>query len=380
MAEGSALTTPRNATTQPRKLSSLISTVVLGGGSFTHQSHPNPEKLPVRSIIEQAFARGIRTFDTSPYYGPSETLLGDAFSQPAITSKYAREDYVLMTKVGRIAATEFDYSPAWVRKSVDRSLSQLGTNYLDVVFCHDIEFVTDGDVLAAIDTLLHLMGEKKVRYIGCSGYNLERLVRIANLVKDTYGRPLDAVQAWGQLTLQNTRLEMDGLPQFRAAGVDTIFCSSPLCIGLLRGNGVPIGALGDWHPAPAGLRRVALDASNWVESQGQNLAALAIRFSLIKVIRASNATSRTALIIACSTVAELESNLRAIDMVAQSSLVCSPLLETINEACLKEDEPLFNGVRQILSSWIDYSFTSPEKEWDVQQKKMRVTSDAESSI
>jgi hypothetical protein len=64
-------------------LSAKASKVVLGGGSFTHQSHPNPEALPVRDIIKRALEKGIRTFDTSPYYGPSEKLLGDAFSQPS---------------------------------------------------------------------------------------------------------------------------------------------------------------------------------------------------------------------------------------------------------------------------------------------------------
>ena len=36
--------------------------------------------------------------------------------------------------------TDFDYSPSTVRKSVERSLKRLGTNYLDVVYLHDIEF------------------------------------------------------------------------------------------------------------------------------------------------------------------------------------------------------------------------------------------------
>lgn len=48
-----------------------------------------------------------------------------------------------MTKCGRYGATpaDFDYSPATVRKSVERSLARLNTPYLDTVYLHDIEFV-----------------------------------------------------------------------------------------------------------------------------------------------------------------------------------------------------------------------------------------------
>ncbi|OBT49739.1 hypothetical protein VE04_10224, partial [Pseudogymnoascus sp. 24MN13] len=92
------------------QLSSIVTKIVLGGGSFSQQSHPDPTSLPVREIIQLALDSGIRTFDTSPYYGPSEILLGDAFSQPAISSKYKRSEYQLMTKVGRIAADQFNYS------------------------------------------------------------------------------------------------------------------------------------------------------------------------------------------------------------------------------------------------------------------------------
>lgn len=48
-----------------------------------------------------------------------------------------------MTKCGRYGSTpsEFDYSPATIRKSVERSLARLNTTYLDTVYLHDTEFV-----------------------------------------------------------------------------------------------------------------------------------------------------------------------------------------------------------------------------------------------
>lgn len=48
-----------------------------------------------------------------------------------------------MTKCGRYGGkrADFDYSPATIRASVQRSLTRLNTTYLDVVYLHDVEFV-----------------------------------------------------------------------------------------------------------------------------------------------------------------------------------------------------------------------------------------------
>lgn len=48
-----------------------------------------------------------------------------------------------MTKCGRygLDLASFDYSPATIRASVNRSLARLQTTYLDTVYLHDVEFV-----------------------------------------------------------------------------------------------------------------------------------------------------------------------------------------------------------------------------------------------
>lgn len=107
----------------------------------------------MKDVIRHALDLGIRTFDTSPYYDPSEIFLGEAFSHSDIANKYTREAYILMTKVGRIAASYFDYSLDWVRYSAQRSLERFKTSYLDVVFCRDIEYVTDEDAATAVGVL-----------------------------------------------------------------------------------------------------------------------------------------------------------------------------------------------------------------------------------
>lgn len=355
------------------QLSSIVTNIVLGGGSFSQQSHSDPTRLPVRKIIQLALDNGIRTFDTSPYYGPSEILLGDAFSQPAISSKYKRSEYQLMTKVGRIAADQFNYSRSWIRASVDRSLQRLQTSYLDVVFCHDIEYVTEEEAVGAVGFLLELVEERKIRYVGVSGYPIDKLVRVAQLVREQYMRPLDAVQGWGQLTLQNTRMEREGLPNLYAAGVNCIFNSSPLCIGLLRSGGVPVGTLGDWHPAPQGLRQAVLQASSWLEDRQETLSAVALRFCISRLSIATKSLGAS-MVFAASSVSELEDNLQTLTSIMQETVGGTSHfrdirhLRAINKAQLERDMPLFDGVRGILGPWIDYTFEIPEKEWDNERR------------
>lgn len=373
--------TPTSGGPNPPPLSSIVSKLVLGGAAFSEQLHPDPTKLPVREIIKHALKLGFRTFDTSPYYGSSEALLGDAFSHPDVASSYDRSEIILMTKVGRIAALEFDYSPEWIRYSVARSLDRFKTSYLDVVFCHDIEFVTDTDALIAVGVLFDLVNQGKVRYVGVSGYSIEKLVRVANLVKERYGRPLDAVQNWAQLTLQNTRLETEGLAALRDAGVDCIFNSSPLCIGLLRSGGVPVGSLGDFHPAPAGLREAALQASKWVESRGDNLASLALRFAISRILLASPRPPGASTIFGGGSIWEIDANMGAAELILAASNEMQAKsqmrrdvrdFQVVRKSKLEADEELVLGVRRIFGKWLDFGFTSPDAGWDITTKTMIV--------
>ena len=350
-------------------LSSRVPPIILGGAGFSYHHAVDPTALPTRAIISHALDLGVRCFDTSPYYGPSEILLGDALSQPQVTARYHREDYILMTKVGRIAAAKFDYSREWVRHSVNCSLERLKTAYLDVVFCHDIDFVTDENTFEAVGALLELVAQGKVRYVGVSGYSISTLTRVARKVQQWYGRPLDAVQNWAQMTLQNTRLAKEGLKQFRQAGVDCVFNSSPLAVGLLRSSDVPVGKLGDFHPAPAELRVAAQQAAQWVSMKGETLASVALRFSIATMAEAVDSDGMGGgTIFGVATLAELEENVRAAETIlapldAGRENVHEGLrdLKKVSRARFEQDLPLYIGVQKILGSWIDYDLMSPAR-------------------
>lgn len=267
-------------------LSTDLPPLILGTATFNSQYNPDPYALPTTAIVHRALSSGIRAFDTSPYYGPAEKLLGRALSTSFARTNYPRYTYRLLTKVGRVGASSFDYSRPWIQRSVRRSLSRLDTPYLDVVYCHDVEFVTPDEVLTAVRELRRIRDtEGTVRYVGISGYPVDVLCSLAELVLRETGEPLDAVMSYANFTIQNTKLLTEGLPRLLAAGVDVLPNASPLGMGLLRREGVPIGSMGDFHPAPDGLRSAIHESSAWIDKQGEKLEVVAIRFALESWLR-----------------------------------------------------------------------------------------------
>src|SRR5687768_11615715 len=146
--------------------------------------------------VRVALDCGLNFIDTSPFYGRgmSEVLLGLALKG------VPRERYLLCTKLGRYDLQHFDFSARRVAESVDVSLHRLGTDHLDIVLCHDIEFVPMQQIVdETLPALRKIQQSGKVRYIGFSGYPVKIFRFVLEQTK------VDCVLSYNQYTLQNTR-------------------------------------------------------------------------------------------------------------------------------------------------------------------------------
>src|SRR5712671_1292527 len=113
--------------------------------------------------VHVALECGLNFIDTSPFYGRgmSEVLLGIALKG------VPRESYTLCTKLGRYDLTHFDFSAKRVSESVDVSLHRLGTDHLDIILCHDIEFADMRQIVdETLPALRKIQQSGKVRFIG----------------------------------------------------------------------------------------------------------------------------------------------------------------------------------------------------------------------
>ncbi|KAK2741589.1 hypothetical protein FQN57_005572 [Myotisia sp. PD_48] len=381
--------------------SEVLPPLILGTATFNSQYNPDPYALPTTAIVHRALEAGVRAFDTSPYYGPAESLLGHALSTPFVRDNYPRHSYRLLTKIGRVASASFDYSPSWIRKSIKRSLSRLHTTYLDVVYCHDVEFVTPDEVLSAVQTLRTIRDtENTIRYIGISGYPIPVLCSLAEMILDKTGEPLDIVMSYANFTLQNTLLATQGLPRFCAAGVDMVLNASPLGMGLLRQRGVPIGNMGDFHPAPDLLRDAIHQASNWAAEQGEKIEVVAIRYALenwllqgspagsfslplpatpsepnpnldLELVSSPRRRRLGASVMGVSNLDELDETLRVwrsllVPILADASSESPKRPASTVDSCAVSKAPhgpnllLPTGIRKILGTkWVDFTWPSP---------------------
>ncbi|EOA82444.1 uncharacterized protein SETTUDRAFT_34019 [Exserohilum turcica Et28A] len=147
---------------------------------------------------------------------------------------------------------------------------------------HDVEFVSPAEVLEAVRELRRIRDEEgTIRYVGISGYPLDVLGDLAELILRETGEPLDAVQSYANFTLQNQELAGPrGVQQLHKAGVDVVPNASILGMGLLRRQGIPVGGLGDFHPAPSSLREAVRRASDFCDAYGEPIEVIALRFAL----------------------------------------------------------------------------------------------------
>jgi aryl-alcohol dehydrogenase-like predicted oxidoreductase len=220
-----------------------------------------PEAL---RCVQLALERGMNFIDTSPFYGRgmSEILLGQVL--PAIP----RDQYYLGTKLGRYAGQHFDFSARRVTESVDISLERMGVDYVDIMLCHDLEFVDMSQIVdETLPALDQVRQQGKVRYLGVSGYPM----KMFQYVIDHYN--VDVILSYNHYTLQNTML-LDLVPVCQAKGIG-IMNAAPFSARLLTDAPLPA-----WHKATAFVQQIARQAAEHCRRQNVDIAQLALQFSL----------------------------------------------------------------------------------------------------
>jgi L-galactose dehydrogenase len=215
--------------------------------------------------VRVAIESGLNFIDTSPFYGRgmSEVLLGIALEG------VPRESYTLCTKLGRYDLAHFDFSAKRVAESVDVSLHRLRTDHLDIVLCHDIEFVPLQQIVdETLPALRRAQASGKVRFIGFSGYPQKIFRTICDQTA------VDCVLNYNQYTLQNTRFADETVPYLKAKGVG-IMNAGPFSARLLTRAPLPA-----WLKEPEAVKAAARRAAEHCASKGVDIAKLALQFSL----------------------------------------------------------------------------------------------------
>src|SRR4051794_14115299 len=215
----------------------------------------------IRSV-HVALDLGMNFIDTSPFYGRglSECLLG-----PALRA-IPRDRYLLGTKLGRYDLAHFDFSARRVVESIDVSLHRMGVEYLDIILCHDIEFVDMRQIVdETLPALRKIQQHGKVRCVGISGYPMHIFKWVLERAD------LDVILSYNHYTLQNTMLA-ELVPLLKARGVG-IMNAAPFSARLLTNAALPT-----WHKATPEVRRICKQAADHCAARDVDIAQLALQF------------------------------------------------------------------------------------------------------
>ena len=184
----------------------------------------NHSKQDICKLILESFDSGINSFDHADIYGgyTTEQSFGDAFAETGIN----REDVFFISKCGIIYPSEklpvktkhYDYSEDHINKSVDNSLKNLRTDYLDCLLLHRPSPLMDISIIA--DTLNRLIKSGKIKSFGVSNFTANQMDMFKGKVEILYN----------QINLSLTHLDhmFDGTLEYMQANNILPMAYSPL--------------------------------------------------------------------------------------------------------------------------------------------------------
>lgn len=215
-----------------------VSAVSLGGWiNYGEGKVPDED---AQRVVETAYERGINYFDLADVYGR-----GEAEKQMgAVLKRYPRHTLVIASKVFWPMSDDVNdqgLSRKHILESIDKTLERLGTDYVDIYFCHRPDPETPIlETARAMDDLVH---QGKVIYWGTSEWTAAQLSE-AYEVCERYGLYKPQAEQPQYSMLYREPVETAVLPVAQAHGTGLV-CWSPLAQGMLTGkydDGVPEGS------------------------------------------------------------------------------------------------------------------------------------------
>ena len=164
----------------------------LGFGAMELRGEPGGRPVTeeqARDVLTAVLESGINFIDTSMDYGTSEDFIGKYLS-------HRRPDFFLASKCGCAAYVPADhvYTRGNILAGVNNSLTRMKTDYLDAIQFHrnpSREAIEEED---AIQTLLDLRQEGKIRFLGSSSMLPNLADHLAMGVFDVFQMPYSALQ------------------------------------------------------------------------------------------------------------------------------------------------------------------------------------------
>ena len=212
-----------------------VSSIALGG--WINFGEGKVAQETARQVVLAAYEQGVNYFDLADIYGAG----GAEMEMGRILGQFPRHTLVIATKVFLPMSDDVNdrgLSRKHVMESIDKSLRRLGTDYVDLYFCHRPDPETP--IRATVPALDDLIHQGKALYWGTSEWEAAQIEE-AYAICETNGYYKPQVEQPQYSMLWRARVEEEILPITAPRGIGLVVWS-PLAMGMLTGKydgGVP---------------------------------------------------------------------------------------------------------------------------------------------
>lgn len=204
---------------------------VFGLGGWLTFGESVKDKKIINRIIKTAYEKGINYFDIGDVYalGEAEKLMGE------VLREYPRHRLVIASKVFWPMSDDINdrgLSRKHIFESIDKSLKRIGTDYIDIYYCHRFDpEVPLEETLRAMSDLVH---QGKILYWGTSMWSHAQILE-AMMLCERYGLYKPIVEQPVYNLIIRKHFEKEVKPSIEKFGIGAIVFS-PLLSGILTGK------------------------------------------------------------------------------------------------------------------------------------------------
>ncbi|MBQ9282350.1 MAG: aldo/keto reductase family protein [Treponema sp.] len=283
-------------------------------GSWMTALNGSKEQETAKEVIKLAFDKGINFFDCADAYsgGEAEKFLG------SVLKDYPRSSYVVSSKVffptGK-GANDWGLSRKHIIENVDRSLKNLGMDYIDLYYCHRFDPTTPME--ETLRTLSDLVFQGKILYYGVSEeWGAARLEKAEAIIEKYNLSPLTVIQP--QYNMIDRYIEHEIMDVCKEHGIG-ITPFSPLAQGLLtgkykKGEAYPEGSRAT-HQADKQINKLLTDENlDKVEKLGKIAGDLGTNMSVLALAWILTKPCISSVITGASKASQLENNIAASEL------------------------------------------------------------------
>ena len=200
-------------------------------GSWMTVLNGSEAQETAKQVISLAYDSGVNFFDCADAYsgGEAEKFLGKALRD------FSRSSYVVSSKVffpTGSGPNDWGLSRKHIIESVDKSLKNMGLDYIDIYYCHRFDKTTPME--ETLRTLSDLVSQGKILYYGVSEeWGAARIEKAQSIIEKFNLYPLTVVQPQYNMMDRYIEHEIIGVCEELGIGITPF---SPLAQGLLTGK------------------------------------------------------------------------------------------------------------------------------------------------